>query len=269
MRSTCSRPERTIATVSSEMCAIRGRTSCMIRLALAVTWLALCMSAPARSTTTTVWSTTGRNRSIAGPTFAAAALMESRAGPIFSMTGPTRSSTGSTLASRGSAFCMNPSLWSCIFRVRRNRANTMPACTTKARQATSTAAATIRKVSSDISDRVPGLIALAYRVAIGLLAGFDGIGQGFLLAADGLLTLIDPPGRSVLDLSAALLNEIGAFFGLFLDEQARFLTRLRREQHSESNSDAQPEQKAGKSVLVHNFLLRPQPISSILRHRNR
>jgi hypothetical protein len=45
---------------------------------------------------------------MAGPTFAAAALMESRAGPIFSITGPILSNTGSTLASTGSAFSMNP-----------------------------------------------------------------------------------------------------------------------------------------------------------------
>ena len=77
--------------------------------------------------------------------------MESRAGPIFSITGPTLSSTGSTLANTGSVRSMNPAVLSCIFRVRRYNANTMPACTTKARQAISTATATtIRKVSSDI-----------------------------------------------------------------------------------------------------------------------
>src|ERR1017187_8226982 len=66
-----------MATVSSEISSIRGRTSCMIWLALAVTRFTPWISAPARSTTTIVWSTTGRNRSMAGPNLAAAALMES------------------------------------------------------------------------------------------------------------------------------------------------------------------------------------------------
>src|ERR1019366_5512108 len=200
------------------------------------------MSTAARSTTTMVLSMTGRNRSMAGPSLAAVALMASRAGPIFSITGPTCSSTGSTLASTGSACSINPAVLSCIFRVRRNKATTTPACTTKARQAISTATATtIRKVSSGIHDNVPGVRALADRVAIGLLAGFHGIGQGFLLAANGILTLIDPPSRSFLELASTLLDVVRAFAGLVLEELARFLTRLRREQHSESDADAQPE----------------------------
>src|ERR1019366_4955656 len=228
------------------------------------------MSTATRSTTTMVLSATGRNRSIAGPSFAAAALMASRAGPIFSITGPTCSSTGSTLASTGSACSMNPAVLSCIFRVRRYKASTTPACTTKARQAISTAAATtIRKVSSGIQNEVPGPRVLAHRVAIGLLAGFHGVVQGFLLAPNGILTLIDPTGCGILQFASALLDELGAFFGLFLDDLARFLTRLGREEHADSNSYAQPEQKTRKSVLVHDFLLRPQPNSSILRHRNR
>ena len=94
---------------------------------------------------------------------------------------------------------MNPAVFSYIFRLRRYKASTMPACTTKARQAISTAAATtIRNVSSGIQDEVPGLRVLAYRVAIGLLAGFHGVVQGFLLAANGLLTLIDPTGGGIL-----------------------------------------------------------------------
>src|ERR1035441_858922 len=159
-----------------------------------------------------VLSITGRNRSMAGPSLAAVSLIASRAGPIRSITGPTCSSTGSTLASTGSACSMNTALLSCIFRVRRNKATTTPACTTKARQAISTAAATtIRKVSSDIQDKVPRERELAYRVAIGLLAGFHGVAQGFLLAANGLLALIDPPGRGILEFASALLDEIGAF----------------------------------------------------------
>src|ERR1035438_10438852 len=197
-----------------------------------------------------VLSITGRNRSMAGPSLAAVSLMASRAGPILSITGPTCSSTGSTLASTGSATSMNPAVFSCIFRVRRNKASTTPACTTKARQAISTAAATtIRKVSSGIQDEVPGLRVLAYRVAIGLLAGFHGVVQGFLLAASGLLTLIDPTGGGILELACALLDELGAFFGPLLDDLARFLTRLRREQHADSDSYAYPQQKARKSVL--------------------
>src|ERR1019366_353012 len=212
------------------------------------------MSTPVRSTTTTALSTTCQNRSMAEPTFAAAVLMESRAGPIFSITGVILSNTGSTLASTDSAFSMNPAVLACIFRVRRNKAIITPAWTTKARQAISTAAATtIRKVSSDIHDKVPRLRVLAYRVAIGQLTGFHGIIQGFLLAANGLLTLIDPPGRSILEFGAALLDVLRASARLVLDDLARFLTRLRREQHSDPDSDTQPEQKAGKSVLVHDF----------------
>src|SRR6185369_4142401 len=110
-------------------------------------------------------------------------------------------------------------------------------------------------------------LVLAYCVSIGLFAGFHGVAKSFLLAANSLLTLIDPTGCGVLKFGTPLLNEIRAFTGLALDDLARFLTRLRREQHSDSDSDAQPQQKAGKSVLVHVFSFGSKPISSILRHR--
>src|SRR5664280_946112 len=96
-----------------------------------------------------------------------------------------------------------------------------------------------------LSHALPRKFRLAYRLHC--------IVQGFLLAANGLLTLIDPPGRSILDFGAALLDVLRAFARLVLDDLARFLTRLRREQHSDPDSDTQPEQKAGKSVLFHDF----------------
>ena len=39
-----------------------------------------------------------------------------------------------------------------------------------------------------------------------------------------LLTLIDPPGRSILEFGAALLDVLRAFARLVLDDLARFLT---------------------------------------------
>ena len=97
MRSTCSRPERTMATVSSRyLRSGAGHPGSLI----GGQYYWRLTSTPARSTTTAALSMTGSIRSMAGPTFAAAA-MESRAGPILSMTGPTLSSMGSSFGQYG------------------------------------------------------------------------------------------------------------------------------------------------------------------------
>src|ERR1051326_2521888 len=101
----------------------------------------------------------------------------------------------------------------------------IPACTTKARAASDTAAVTtIRKISSVIvaSD-------LADRVAVGLLARFHRVVQRFLLPSEGLLATVDPTRRGILELAPTLLNVVRALPRLALNVLASFGARLRRE----------------------------------------
>jgi regulatory protein len=112
-------------------------------------------------------------------------------------------------------------------------------------------------------------------IAIRLPSGFHSVRNIIALASQSFFAFIDPLAGGLLEVGAALFEVIRALAGFVLDYLAGFLAGFRGEEHADTYTNAQSEQKAGKSVLVHmmssnwnDSIKKTEPvrlISSILR----
>src|SRR4029453_16554491 len=144
-----------------------------------------------------------------GPIFCSSGPTLSRAGPAFSTTARTLSITGPIFPSIGPACATSGSTLCWVLRTARYIASVAMAWTIIARPASATPpATTMRKTSSVTISTLDGFgrHVTAYRVAIGLLAGFHGIRQAVFLTFESVLAAIHPLGGGLLQFGSTLLQ---------------------------------------------------------------
>src|SRR5579883_3416098 len=125
---------------------------------------------------------------------------------------------------------------------------------------TTPAAITNRNTSSDMGKIFPRIELLSagfnrglrsHGLPVGLFSGSHCVGEAVLLLADHVLAFLDQIAGRVLDLGSPLLDEILALAGLGFDQLPGLAAGLRREQHADADTDAQPEQEVCEAISFH------------------